>query len=350
MERKSLYDLSWQVSEEEYRADKAYSYSTIAKFNREGFDNLDKLFDKIETPSLLFGSIVDTLLTDGQEEFEKKYEVAEFPNISDNLMQVARMLFQSCHELYRSIDLIPDTIISRIGEKCGYYANPKYAQYRVKKIKEECSDYYNLLFLSMDKTLVNMEDYQAAQDCVDKLKNNKITKWYFEPNNPFDSSIERFYQLKFKGEYKNIPLRCMADLIIVDHKNKVIIPCDLKTSFKPEWRFYKSFIEWNYWIQAQLYWYIIRQNLDKDEVYKDYKLLDYRFIVISRNSRKPLVWEYSDTKSVVDCFYGEFCQYKCRNWRKIVTELHYYLTSNCEFPIGIHENNDITSWINKEQA
>ena len=48
MERKSLYDLSWKVSEEEYRADPAYSYSTIARFNREGFDNLDKLYDKVE--------------------------------------------------------------------------------------------------------------------------------------------------------------------------------------------------------------------------------------------------------------------------------------------------------------
>lgn len=348
MERKSLYDFSWQVSEEEYRANKAYSYSTIARFNREGFDNLDKLFDKIETPSLLFGSMVDTLLTDGQEEFEKKYEVAEFPNISDNLVQVARVLFNSCHESYRRIDLIPDDTVASVGEMCGYYANPKYAQYRVKKIKEECSDYYKLLFLSMDKTLVSMDDYQAAQDCVDKLRNNKMTKWYFESDNPFDPSVERFYQLKFKGEYEGIPLRCMADLIIVDHKNKVIIPCDLKTSFKPEWRFYKSFLEWNYWIQAQLYWYIIRQNLDKDEVYKDYKLLNYRFIVISRNSRKPLVWEYADTQVITDCTYGRRDQYECNNWRGIVKELHQYMTCNSDFPVGITEVNDIKYWLNRE--
>ena len=348
MSRKTLYDISWQVSEEEYRADKAYSYSTIAKFNREGFDNLDKLFDKIDTPSLLFGSMVDTLLTDGQEEFNNKYEVAEFPNISDNLVQVARTLFNSCHETHRSIDFIPDETIASVGEACGYYANPKYAQYRVKKIKEECSDYYNLLFLSMDKTLVSIEDYQAAQDCVDKLRNNKMTKWYFEDNNPFDTSVERFYQLKFKGEYDGIPLRCMADLIIVDHKNKVIIPCDLKTSFKPEWKFYKSFIDWNYWIQAQLYWYIIRQNLDKDEVYKDYKLLNYHFIVISRHSRKPLVWEYTDTQVITDCTYGKKSQYECRNWRNIVKELHHYLTVSPEFPIGITEVNNIKGWLNKE--
>ena len=137
-------------------------------------------------------------------------------------------------------------------------------------------------------------------------------------------------------------------LIIVDHKNKVIIPCDLKTSSKKEWKFYKSFIEWNYWIQAQLYWYIIRQNLDKDEVYKDYKLLDYRFIVISRNSRMPLVWIYPDTQAITDCTYGSKGQYVCRNWRTIVKELHYYLTHSAEYPIGVNEMNDIRGWLNQE--
>lgn len=217
MERKSLYDLSWQVNEEEYRADSAYSYSTISRFHREGFDNLGNLFTKLETPSLVFGSMVDTLLTDGQEEFDKRFEVAQFPIISDSLVQVTRMLFELYHESYRSIDMIPDDDIARVGEQCGYYANPKYASLRVRKIREECSEYYNLLFLAINKTLVNTEDYLAAQDCVDKLRNHEFTKWYFESDNPFNinsnfnSNIERFYQLKFKGEWENIPLRCMAD-------------------------------------------------------------------------------------------------------------------------------------------
>ena len=34
--------------EDEYRADPAYSYSTIAKFDREGFDKLETLFDKVD--------------------------------------------------------------------------------------------------------------------------------------------------------------------------------------------------------------------------------------------------------------------------------------------------------------
>lgn len=55
MNRKSLKDISWNVSEETYRADPALSYSTLARYEREGFNNLDKLFDRLETPSLTFG-------------------------------------------------------------------------------------------------------------------------------------------------------------------------------------------------------------------------------------------------------------------------------------------------------
>ena len=100
------------------------------------------------------------------------------------------------------------------------------------------------------------------------------------------------------------------------------------------------------YIQAQLYWYIIRQNLDKDEVYKDYTLLDYRFIVISRNTKKPLVWEYNDTKVIIDLTYGDNNQYKCRNWRNIVKELDYYIRNTPELPLNIKEINNITYWLN----
>ena len=345
---KSLYDISWKVNEEEYRSDPAYSYSVIARFNREGFNGLGNLYDKIETPSLLFGSMVDTLLTDGQEEFDRKYEVAELPNISDSLAQIAKMLFNTYHESCKSIEQIPDDAISKIGESCGYYSNPKYASYRIRKIKEECRDYYSLLFLSKDKTLVSAKDYMSACECVEVLKTHRMTKWYFEPNNPFNPEIERFYQLKFKGEWNRIPLRCMADLLIVDHKEKFIIPCDLKTSGKNEWEFYKSFIDWNYWIQAQLYWYLIRQALDKDELYKNYKLLDYRFIVINKYNKKPLVWIYDDTVGFEDHIYGRNRQYLCRHWSKIVSELHYYSTHNVEYPTNISKTNIITEWLNEE--
>ena len=90
-----LYDISWQVTEPEYRADKALSYSTLARFAREGFNKLDNIFDKLETPSLTFGSAVDALITGGQEEFDNNFMVADFPSLGDSILKMVKYLFNN---------------------------------------------------------------------------------------------------------------------------------------------------------------------------------------------------------------------------------------------------------------
>lgn len=345
--KKSLKDISWQVTEEEYRADSAYSYSTIAKFDREGFEKLDTLFDRVESPSLLFGSCVDTLLTDGQEAFDARFFVADFPEIADNVKKIVDSVFKACSEEYTSLDKVPDAPIIMATEMLDYQKNWK-PETRAKVIREKGSEYYNLLYLAGDKTVITSNFYADVLACIEELKTSEATKWYFQDDDPFDDSIERLYQLKFKGKYEDIALRCMADLIVVDHKNKVVIPCDLKTSYKEEYNFFKSFIDWKYYIQAQLYWEILRQNLDKDPYFKDFKLADYRFIVVCNRTRNPLVWEYYDTRRETNMVYGKDRQIKLRNWRKIVKDLHYYLTQTPKVPIGINVEgtNDIIHWLN----
>ena len=90
--KKSIKDIAWNVSEEVYRADNALSYSTLARFNREGFSKLSTLFDKIESPSLTFGSAVDTIITDGMDAFKAKFMVANF-DASDQICQYAKLVF-----------------------------------------------------------------------------------------------------------------------------------------------------------------------------------------------------------------------------------------------------------------
>jgi hypothetical protein len=190
--------------------------------------------------------------------------------------------------------------------------------------------------------------YQDALNCIHALRNSDATEWYFK--NDEDDGIERFYQLKFKGSFEDINVRCMMDLCVVDHNEKKIYPCDLKTSSKPEWEFHKSFIQWCYYIQAQLYWEILKQNLEKDPIYKEYTLMPYRFIVVCNKTKMPLVWEYKDTFCNTDITYGKQGQYKCRNWRNIVKELHYYLTYNPTVPIDINVTlpNDLIKFMNNE--
>lgn len=342
---KSLKDISWDVTEDQYRADLALSYSTLSRFNREGFDNLAHLFDKIESPSLLFGSVVDTLLTGTKEEFEERFFVADFPELPDKQREIVEGIFHAAKP-GESWDKVMDAVILEYLLANNYQPNWK-VETRIKVIREAGREYYDLLTLADGKTVISQKLYQDALDCVETLRKSESTKWYFEADNPFNKNIERLYQLKFKGSYEGINLRCMADLIIVDHEKKIVYPCDLKTSFKPEWRFYKSFMEWGYWIQAQLYWYLIRQAMDEDEYFKDFKLADYRFIVISNRTRKPLVWEFPQTQTITDLKLGE---HKLRNWRGIAKELNTYLTGDYEVPVDINMNliNNISKWLENE--
>ena len=134
---KSFKDISWLVTEDVYRQDKALSYSTLAKYNREGFNGLHKLFDRIETPSLTFGSAVDSIITGGTEEFEDRFMVADFPDIPDSIISIVKHL----HKTYtgtstRSISMIPDNIVIGITEMFKYQMNWK-PETIAKLIKEK---------------------------------------------------------------------------------------------------------------------------------------------------------------------------------------------------------------------
>lgn len=344
---KSLKEISWQVTEPEYRADDALSYSTLAKFAREGFDMLGSLFDKVETPSLTFGSAVDALITGGQEEFDKNFFVANFPTIKDSVEKVVKSLFASYGTTCRTINDIKEADVITATEVNGFQLNWK-PETRAKVIKEQGFEYYSLMFLAKDKKIISEELKQKIDNAVEALRTSEATKFYFEPNNPFNKDIERFYQLKFKANINGIDFRCMADEIVVDHKNKVIYPVDLKTSSHTEWEFYKSFAQWRYDIQSRLYWRIIRANMDKDEVYKDYELADYTFIVVNKETLTPLKWVYGGTKKEGTIVYGN--NFKCQDPVEIAQELKYYLEQNPSVPIGINKAgaNYIEMYLNQE--
>lgn len=241
---KSLYDISLKITEEEYRADPALSYSTLAKYERSGFNNLESLFDKIETPSLTFGSATDSIITGGQEEFDSRFIVAEFPPTPDSIIKIVKSLYKQYAGTYRSLSDIPNNSIIKETEAQNYQMNWK-PETRAKVIKEKGSEYYSLLYIAGDKTILDTQTYQDVCNAVRALKESDSTRDYFAEDNPFENK-ERSYQLKFKATLNNIDYRCMADLIITDFDKKVIYPIDLKTSSHAEWDFYKSFIEWSY--------------------------------------------------------------------------------------------------------
>ena len=349
---KSLRDISWLVTEEEYRMDLALSYSTIARYEREGFNNLDKLFDKIETPSLTFGSAVDALITGGQKEFDERFMVAEFPSTPDSVIKIVKALFKLYGRLmfYRTLEVIPDNIVIQEAKAQNYQMNWK-PETRAKVIKEKGADYFNLLFVAGDRCIIDTQTYQDVTNAVKALKESEATKFYFAEDNPFEPHIERLYQLKFKTTLNGVPYRCMFDELIVDHERKKILPIDLKTSSTNdrEWDFPKHYLHWGYQIQNRLYVRILQNVLSRDEYFKDFEIWPYRDIIVVRKSNTPLVWEIPFTFSKGDLIYGKHSDIVLRDPEDLGKELYEYLNSRTKVPKGIKEDgiNDMDSWLNK---
>lgn len=345
--KKEFSELSWNVSEKEYRQDPALSYSTLAKYEREGFEHLNHLFDKVESPSLLLGSCVDTLLTDGEQAFEEQFFVSDVLSVEPKVEPVVKELFKLYSSSYTDLNDINDNLMLPVIEAYRYQPNWR-ADTRCRVLRQKGVEYYRNLFMAKDRRLVTQNIYNKAFTCVQSLKNSHLTGKYFKEDDPFEN-VKRYYQLKFKGTLNDIDYRCMADLIIVDYENKIVYPFDLKTSSHMEYDFPKSFIQWCYQIQGRLYWRLIRLNMDKDDYFKDFKLANYQFIVCNTvDIPHPLVWEFEDTTKIGTIILGDNI---CRDPETIGKELHYYLTEKPEIPLGIMDNksNSIEAWFNNDK-
>lgn len=343
---KKLKDISWEVDEPTYRSDNALSYSTLSRYLKEGFNKLDTLFDKIESPSLTFGSAVDTYITDGKKAFDEQFTVCDFPAIKDSVKQMIDAIFNNFS--YNNLEDVPAQDIITLTEELKFQLNWK-PETRAKVIKEQGSEYYNALIEARGKTVLSIETGNAVFAAVRALKESPATAFYFADNNPFDESIVREYQLKFKASFINVDYRCMADLLVTDHNAKLVMPIDLKTSSHTEWDFTESFVQWRYHIQARLYWRIIRHCMDNDDFFKDYALDDYRFIVVNKDTLCPLVWKYEDTKKIGTLYYGKNNQIECPDPFDLGNELNYYLKTRPTVPININveQENELTEWLRK---
>lgn len=331
---KELKDISWQVSEKKYRADPALSYSTLAKFEREGFNKLDHLFDYISTQSLLEGSMVDCLITGSQEEFDELYYVADYPSIGDKERQIVLALYDRFHTTCLQFSSIPYEEILQAIYEFDWQKNWR-DDTRVRVFSERVDVYYNIKIQAGDKTVVDGNTYDHILKMVQALKTSPATQGYFADNDPM-SSIRRYYQLKFRAKFEGVCYRCMADLIIVDYEEKKVYPIDLKTSGHKEWDFQDSFEQWSYMIQARLYWRILKANMSNDPYFKDFTLEDYRFIVVNKDSLTPLVWEFPLTRVKGTLIDKEGKEY--RDPFEIGKELQSYLNFRPKVPVGIDKD------------
>lgn len=313
----TLKEASLNLTEEEYRDLPELSYSSLSTFDREGYKCLATLFEPFSTPSLTFGSMVDCLITQ-PEEFPKRYLVADIPSLSETMQAVAGYLLEE-HNVSTMIEISDEDIVNA-ANVLKIYPTYKDAT-RVQKIRESCSEYYNLMQSSGDKTVVAATVGDDAAKAADALLNDPLTSQFLRPNE-FFGDYDIFFQLQFTAVSPDgVPFKGMLDAVKVDHKNKRIYPCDIKTT-KDIYSFEDSFFKYRYYLQAEMYMYLLKENIkEKCPELADYQMMPYQFIVIDRNLFKPVIFRWVIPTHIVAP--NETSVRK--SWRQLLLELKWCL-------------------------
>lgn len=335
----SIRDIAWEVSEEEYRSNPAYSYSILAKYEREGFNKLDTLYETEETAALTFGSAVDCLITDKEHFYDRFYVMtAELP--AQGLQNVVKAILEAHPYATTLGDIRDDEMANDIinVQWNNHWRNTT----RVNYVREHCGEYFRALVESQNKIVISQDIMGKAMTCVEALQQCKDAEKLFDQNT--------YYQLKFRARLdNNIDYRCMFDGLYVDKKRRTIYPLDLKTTGSPEDEFYWSFLKWRYDIQGRLYWRILRRVMDDSDEFNDWHLMPMTFIVVNKDNPKPLAWRFAESSQRDSIAVKDRI---LRDPEVIANELNWYLTIHPEHKNGINYNgrgpNNILEWLSKE--
>lgn len=341
---KELTELSWNVPESQYRADKAVSYSTLSTFAREGIKGLRKIIVegiKLDTASLRHGSAVDTLLTD-KENFNNLYLISNYNKPSDLIKSIVDLVWQTSDKTCNNLKKINQTTLLQHIDTIGYGASNWKPETKINKVIDEGNDYFQLLPLTMDgKQLLHQSDYDYVIKCVDSLHTNPYTSWIFDTSNP---NVKVYFQLKFKMSFSEFgmihpmawkdqlleenTIRCMFDIIVVDYENKTIHPIDLKTTSHNEEDFDLSIQDWYYDLQATMYSFILREICKYDEYFKDFKVLPFSFLPINKFNLNPQLYEYSTSISDIQKPFRDYKGLIHRAWYNYLKKVRWHISNN----------------------
>lgn len=307
----TLFEASLKLTESEYRNLPELSYSTLSRYDREGYECLRNLDEPISSPSLLFGSMLDCLLTQGEDAFFATYVVCNTPPMSESLKAAATLLLAR-EELQMA--LIPDDAILDAANIVGFCPSYKDVT-RVTKIREGASEYYNFMKTHQDCVMVSEDMMSDVQECALTLKTHPRTREFFIPASPV-SNHELFFQLQFKSKFYDLPYKGMLDLVKIDHHTKTIYPCDIKTT-KSIYTFVESFYTYRYYLQAAMYTCLLKDTIAAHcPELQDYTIAPYQFIVIDRTNKIPVVFKWAPTSDVVTP--GGYVR---KSWTELLTEV-----------------------------
>ena len=281
-----ISDHNLDITEQEYRDLAIPSYSLLSSISKQGIDVLGGA--KTNMFQLKFGSLVDDICFEPSVVSSKYYRGAPVTISSGNPKKIIDLILSKCNQSSAAGLAYYDKEIIAAAKKLGVYA--KYDDAKILKtiLVDKNENYFKDKIKSIGKIHVKDEMFQMAVQAADTLKTSDFTDIYFQDD---DDELETFYQFKTVQVVNGYKVKVMLDCMVVDHKNKIIYPVDLKTGESPADMFDEVFLLHKYYLQGGLYRSAIKAIVKKDPDLEGYKVASFDFVYLSKmNVYKPLVF------------------------------------------------------------
>lgn len=312
------------TTEKEYRTYDAINYSTLSSLDSDPM-YVDKEFK--DTPSTIMGSVVDCLLTGGDYDASFITETVSRPSGKNGDIVDALLKLKSDDYLVgESIYTKGDVVIFKEMVQDAYNnigINPKSMKFEtaLTNFKDKGGvQYYMFLKNVGKKTVVSYEIWNKAVDIVNTLKTHQYTKDYFKAVDSPDFDILFQVPIVFHlpaNVGTNVKGKGLLDMILINHKDKCVIPVDLKTTSSKASEFPSSFLKWKYYLQSSLYSYGLGSICT-------YEVQPFKFVVApTLDIYRPMVYRVSKKTLEIGRFGGTNPQTGAymKGWEQLSKEL-----------------------------
>lgn len=281
------------IPEKDYNGEKALNFSRIKDFYKLGLFKYKKKYIlglEVKDPdsaSLVVGSAADCILFEGQEVFDKRFVIGENQKIPTGK---GGIFVGKLYSLLKE-DMPFDTAFVKAYQQAEL-SEKLFESFTEKFENSELSLYLQNLREAEGKTAISVQDVAAANKIVETLKNHSRTRLLFD--------MDGYSQLAIVFEYNGRLIKCKLDKVLVDKKNKILKPFDLKCFFSVN-DFGIRFTKDLYYIQQAIYTLAIEAFRDK--YYPDYAIDDFKFCV-SHNANLDLPVIYTMKTPKGDLYEG----------------------------------------------
>ena len=273
---------------EDYHRSKLIGHTKIVNFETNGPSTLRQEYQIPQTEAMLFGSIVDTLLTESSSFLNKYYIVEDEKSLTPSELKFVNF----CVDNVIRVNDLTDKSLFAILDRCGFCSNmTKNVSGRLDKAKELFPIIEERL-ANYGKTFITAKQFEEATNCIEVLKTSEITKDIFANNKTV------FYQVYLNDHVT----KCLFDIIYIDPVKHEIHPFDLKCVSYPEHEFIKnSFYKFKYYRQAELYTALLKHSLQNVDFYEsdsdeeksvEWKIKPFKFLVINKDTLSPTLFSF----------------------------------------------------------